>query len=150
MKIPDNKQYVLFGGSFVLANKLQWVADRRVEGLSSKQWFLLRSLYDMPKEPVPTITSLAKETDTSRQNVAKMLEALRRQNYVVLSDNPHDHRSRRVEITEQGLEILGRMAARSQDFFAGLFAGIDEKECMIAADVTVKMIENLSRMQENN
>ena len=73
LKVPENKQYVLFGGSFVLANKLQWVADKRVGGLTSKQWFLLKTLKDMPSEPKVTITALAKETDTSRQNVAKML-----------------------------------------------------------------------------
>lgn len=148
MKIPANHQYVLFGGSFVLANKLQWVADRSVEGLSSKQWFLLRTLHDMPAEPVPTITTLAKETDTSRQNVAKMLEVLARQGCVALGGNPHDRRSRTVELTPRGLRLLGAMAARSQVFFKELFAGISEEECAAAARVTVKMVANLHRMQE--
>lgn len=148
MRIPENNQYVLFGGSFVLANKMQWVAERTVEGLSTKQWFLLRSLLDMPKEPMPTITSLAKETDTSRQNVTKMLEVLQRQGCVMLGDNPNDHRSRTVEMTEHGLQILGTMAKQSQGFFEDLFVGISDEECAVAAHVAIKMIENLSRMQE--
>lgn len=148
MKIPENNQYVLFGGSFVLANKLQWVADRTVEGLSTKQWFLLRTLFDMPKDPLPTITALAKETDSSRQNVTKMLEVLERQNCVRLGSNPRDHRSRTVEITEHGLKILGTMAKQSESFFKALFSDIDEEECAAAANVTIKLIENLSKMQE--
>lgn len=148
MRIPENNQYVLFGGSFVLANKMQWVADRTVKGLSTKQWFLLRSLYDMPKEPMPTITSLANETDTSRQNVTKMLEVLQRQDCVVLGDNPHDHRSRTVEMTEHGLQVLGTMAKQSQGFFEDLFVGVSDEECRAAAQVIVKMIANLSKMQE--
>lgn len=148
MKIPENNQYILFGGSFMLANKMQWVADRKVEGLSSKQWFLLRTLQDMPKEPVPTITSLARETDTSRQNVTKMLEVLCRQDCVVLGDNPHDQRSRTVEMTEHGKRTLSDMAEQSQDFFKDLFSGISKEECATAAKVTVRMIENLYRMQE--
>ncbi|MEG0217871.1 MAG: helix-turn-helix domain-containing protein, partial [Raoultibacter sp.] len=86
MNIPENKQYVLFGGVFVLANKLQVVADKRVQWLSTKQWFLLRNLNDLPADPPPTITTLAKETDTSRQNISKMLEVLQRQGYVELQD----------------------------------------------------------------
>lgn len=148
MKIPENNQYILFGGSFVLANKMQLVADKRVTGLSTKQWFLLRNLSDMPLSPAPTITSLAKETDTSRQNVTKMLEVLARQGCIVLQDNPADHRSRTVAITEYGQQILGSMAYQSQPFFTDLFEGIDADECAVAAKVAIKMIENLSRMQE--
>lgn len=147
MKIPQNKKHVLFGGSFVLANKMQWVADRSVQGLSSKQWFLLRSLHDMPKNPPPTITALTKETDTTRQNTAKMLEVLQREGCVVLGENPLDHRSRTVEMTAHGLQVLGEMAHRSEAFFEGLFAGISQEECALAAQVTLKMIENLDKMQ---
>lgn len=147
MKIPDNNQYILFGGSFVLANKLQLVADKMVDGLSTKQWFLLRTLYDMPKEPTPTITSLARETDTSRQNVAKMLEVLQRQGCVVLGASPQDQRSRSVEMTEQGLHMLGQMAGQAQGFFTELFTGIDEDEAAVVARVMVKMIKNLEKLQ---
>lgn len=149
MKIPKNKQYVLFGGSFILANKLQWVADRKVDGLSTKQWFLLRTLHDMPAEPAPTITSLAKETDTSRQNVAKMLVVLQRRGCVTLRDNPLDQRSRAVEMTVQGLQMLEYMASQSQAFFEKLFSGIDEEDCETAAKVSIQMIGNLYRMQED-
>lgn len=149
MKIPDNNQYILFGGSFVLANKLQLVADKMVEGLSTKQWFLLRTLYDMPKEPTPTITSLARETDTSRQNVAKMLEVLQRQGCVVLGANPQDQRSRSVEMTEQGLHMLGQMADQARGFFTELFTGIDEDEAAVAAQVMIKMVKNLEQLQQD-
>lgn len=147
MKIPKNKQYILFGGNFILANKMQWVADRKVKGLSSKQWFLLRTLSDMPKDPLPTITSLAKETDTSRQNVTKILESLSRNGCVVLDDNPKDHRSRTVEMTEQGLQMLNCTAMEAGEFLQQLFSGISEEECAAAAQVTLKMIENLNKMQ---
>lgn len=33
MKTPKNKHYVLFGGTFVLANKMQTVADKTMAGL---------------------------------------------------------------------------------------------------------------------
>lgn len=148
MKIPKNSQYVLFGGSFVLANKLQQVADKRIGGLTSKQWFLLKTLHDMPEDPVPTITTLAREADTSRQNVTKMLDVLCREGCVLLKENPGDQRSRTVEITESGRQMLVQMREGSGGFFEELFAGIGEKECEAAAGVLLKMIQNLYRMQE--
>lgn len=148
MKIPENKQYVLFGGAFLLANKLQMVADKTVPGLSTKQWFLLRNLRDLSNNPPPTITMLAKETDTSRQNVRKMLEVLQRQGYVALRDSAKDHRSQVVEMTEAGAQILRQVAQEAAPFFTELFSGISEEECAAAANVVLKLIENLYKMQE--
>ena len=147
MKIPQNNRYILFGGSFVLANKLQVVADKTVEGLSSKQWFLLKTLQDMPDEPVPTITSLAKESDTSRQNTTKKLEALRKRKCVLIEDNQNDQRSRALKITEHGRNLLVSMRENSYDFFEKVFEGISDEECEAAAKVTIKLIDNLSKMQ---
>lgn len=149
MKIPENKQYVLFGGTFLLANKLQLVADKMVHGLSTKQWFLMRNLQDMPKEPPPTVTMLAKQTDTTRQNVSKMLEPLVRQGYISLSHNPQDNRSQIVEISPGGAVALKKAAADSGPFFAQLFAGVSPQECEAAALVVIKLIDNLYKMQEN-
>jgi len=148
MKVPENNRSVLFGGTYILANKLQWVADRTVPGISSKQWFLLRTLSEMPEEPAPAITRLARELDTTRQNAAKMLEVMRRQGYVVLGGNPGDRRSTTVKLTDEGRRILGVMSRQSQAFFEKLFAGISDGDCAAAAGVTVRMIENLLKMQQ--
>lgn len=148
MKIPENKQYILFGGTFVLANKLQVVADKKVKGLSTKQWFLLRNLSDVPTDPQPTITMLAKETDTSRQNVRKMLEVLQRRGYVALHESEDDRRSQTVHLTQSGGNVLRQVAQEAVPFFKELFSGISEEELEKSADVIVKLIENLHLMQE--
>lgn len=149
MKIPDNKKYVLFGGAFVLANKLQAVADKRVYGLSTKQWFLLRNLSELPTNPPTTITALARETDTSRQNVSKMLEALQRPGYVILRNSAEDRRSQTVEITEAGRKILCEVAQAASPFFAEYFNGIEQEEIEAASAVILKLINNLYKMQED-
>ncbi|HHT16784.1 MAG TPA: MarR family transcriptional regulator [Papillibacter sp.] len=147
MKIPEDKRHVLFGGTFILANKLQLVADKWVRALSIKQWFLLRHLSEMPQDPPPTITMLARETDTSRQNVSKMLEVLERQGYVRLERSPEDRRSQSVVLTEAGAQVLRAVAVEGAPFLHQLFSGISGEECAAAADVMIKLIENLSRMQ---
>jgi Transcriptional regulators len=148
MKIPENNQYVMFGGAFVLANKLQLVADKKIQGLSTKQWFLLRNLNDLSSNPPPTITTLANETDTSRQNVRKMLEVMQRQGYVLLQDNKEDHRSQSVILTELGKQMLLLTAKEAAQFFTELFSDIGEDECAISAGVIIKLINNLYKMQE--
>jgi DNA-binding MarR family transcriptional regulator len=146
MKIPTNNQYLLFGGSFVLANKLQLVADKTVEGISIKQWFLMRNLADMPTEP--TITSLANETDTSRQNVTKLLAVLERQGCVVINSDSDDRRSRTVTLTDHGRNMLTELAANAQPFMKKIFAGTKSEERDIAGKVMLKMIQNLMDIQE--
>lgn len=148
MKKPENKQYVLFGGTFVLANKMQAVADKTMHELSTKQWFLLHNLRDLPTYPLPTITTLAKEMDTSRQNVSKMLDVLQRQGYVTLRERAEDHRSQGVEMTGAGAQILHQVAKEAAPFFTELFTGISEEDCAVSAGVVVKLLENLHKMEE--
>lgn len=149
MKIPQNKKYIMFGGTFALANKLQVIADKRMTGLSTKQWFLLRNLSDFSSNAWPTMTELAKETDTSRQNVSKMLEVLKRQGYVELQNNVEDHRSQVVVLTESGCNILRQVAQEAQPFFDELFLDIPEEEYLVAAKVVIKMMANLNCMQKD-
>lgn len=148
MKIPENNQYILFGGVFILANKLQLVADKKAHGLSTKQWFLMRNLQDLSMEAPPTITMLAKETDTSRQNVSKMLLTLQKQGFVTLRGSETDRRSQTVEMTIKGKEVLALMSDESTSLFAELFNGISAEESEASAKVVIKLISNLMKMQE--
>lgn len=148
MRPPDNPQHLLFGGTFVLANKLQFVGDKLVEGLSTKQWFLLRNLMDMPIEPPPTITQVSQTMDSTRQNIAKMLEPMEREGFVTIENSPTDHRSRSIRITAKGLEYARQTAENGRHFLERLFEGIGSEECDAAGKVFVKMIQNLEKMQE--
>lgn len=148
MKPPESAKYLLFGGTFVLANKLQFVGDKLVDGLSTKQWFLLRNLMEMPEEPPPTITQVAQAMDTTRQNITKMLEVMAREGLVTLKGSESDHRSRSVCITALGREYGQRTAKNAQGFLARLYEGIHQDELDVAGEVLKKMVQNLQGMQE--
>ncbi len=148
LKIPDRADYLMFGSVFVLANKLQFVGDRTVEGLSTKQWFLVRTMMDMPEDPPPTITQIATEMDTTRQNIAKMLEAMQRDGMAVIEENTLDRRSRHVRITEQGKRQARQIAENAQGFMRSLFEGVAPDDLSAAGRVVVKMIDNLTKLQE--
>lgn len=148
MKPPKNIRYLLFGGTFVLANKLQFVGDKMVNGLSTKQWFLLRNMMDMKNEPPPTITQIADSMDSTRQNITKMLTVMEREGFIAFEDNESDRRSSRVRITELGLAYAKQSAANAQGFLERLYEGINEEELEIAGMVLKKMVQNLEKMQE--
>lgn len=148
MKVPENTKYLLFGGSFVLANKLQFAGDRMVEGLSLKQWFLLRNIMDMSNAPSPTIKQVAIEMDSTRQNITKMLEVMEREGLVKIKRSELDHRNRTVHITKNGMERARLTAENAQDFLENLYKGINSGERENAARVMLKMIENLEKMKQ--
>jgi DNA-binding MarR family transcriptional regulator len=148
LNIPDRADYLLFGGTFILANKLQVVGDKMVEGLSTKQWFLVRTILDLPSEPPPTMTQIAREMDSTRQNVAKMLETMERDGLVTLESVDFDRRSRRVRVTVLGRSHARRVAENAEGFLAHLFDGLEQSELQAAGNVVLKMIENLTEMQD--
>ena len=148
MKPPKNPQYILFGGTFVLANKLQAMGDHIVDGLSTKQWFLLRNTIGLPNDPPPTISRIAREVDSTRQNVTKMLEVLEREGYVMIMKNASDHRSLGVCVTSKGEERMKQAPKLAESFFSRLYEGIAPEDCETAGKVLLQMVANLQKMQE--
>lgn len=147
MKVPDNPKYILFGGTFVLANKLQAVGDKAATGLSVKQWFLLRNISELPAGPSPSITQIANAMDSTRQNITKMLDVLVRDGYVCIEPDAHDHRSRTVSLTEKAQKYLAAAPMQAQTFFDALYKDIGDSELQAASRVLAKMVQNLEEMR---
>lgn len=150
MKPPKNTKYILFGGTFILANKLQLLGDNVVKGLTTKQWFLLVNLIDLSKSETVTVSKLAEVMDSSRQNTAKMLEGMEKEGLVTVKQSKSDKRTRIVSITPHGLTITKESEISSQDFLGEVFDEISEEELKTASKVTLKMIENLERLKGKN
>lgn len=150
MRAPKNAKYILFGGTFVLANKLQLIGDNNVKGLTTKQWFLLANLIDLSKEEPVTLSKLAYEMDSSRQNVARMLESMEKEGHVIVNQSKVDKRSRIVGVTSLGLETARESEVSSQSFLRGVFNGIKEEDLEIASKVILKMIGNLELLKGNS
>lgn len=146
MKAPENPRHLLFGGTFILANKLQFAGDKSVNGLTTKQWFLLMNLRELSKVSVPSVNELASTMNTSRQNIAKMLDTMEKEGLVSVSQSAQDKRVKEVFITKKGQQLAKQSEKESQDFRDKVFTGITDNELAIASQVTLKMIENLERI----
>lgn len=94
-----DKRLVVFGSLFAIANRLQTEMDRRIEGISAKQWYIVMMLgmFDSP----PTLKQLAKISDTSHQNVKQIVVKLEQKGYVRLEKDPEDLRAMRIIATEK-------------------------------------------------
>jgi DNA-binding MarR family transcriptional regulator len=132
----------------VLANKLQIVGDGMVAGLSVKQWFLIKTIMDLPSDPPPTITQIVKDTDSTRQNVTKMLEIMERDGLVSIEGNETDRRSRRVRVTEAGHRQAKQVEKNAQGFLKSLFKDITPEDLEASGRVILRTIGNLAVMQE--
>ncbi|MDR1568174.1 MAG: MarR family transcriptional regulator [Streptococcaceae bacterium] len=149
MQEPKNLKYLLFGGTFILANKLQFVGDKMVNVLTTKQWFLLLNILDLSKEGVPTVTSLASAMDTSRQNIAKMLESMEKTGLVEVVTSVADKRVRQVSMTPFGMSQVKIAENEAQYFLREVFSGLSEDELALGSKVMLKMMENLEQLKGN-
>lgn len=146
MNAPENPRHLLFGGTFILANKLQFAGDKSVVGLTTKQWFLLMNLRELSKVSVPSVNELASTMNTTRQNIAKMLDTMEKEGLVSVSQSAQDKRIKEVVITKKGQRLAKQSEKDSQEFRNKLFVDITEDELATASQVTLKMIENLERI----
>ena len=144
MKAPSDKHFI-HGSIFWLSNKLQVAGDKQIEGLTTKQWFLLLFVDGIEGE-MPTITEIAKEMNTSRQNTAKLLEQLRKKGFVKIVGNPYDWRSQGVVVTEEGRVSLGKVSAIGESFIEQLFIGVSEEDITSVVRVFKQLYKNLDQI----
>jgi DNA-binding MarR family transcriptional regulator len=143
----SNDKYFIHGGIFLLSNKMQAVGDRITGEITTKQWFLLLFIRGMD-EALPSITEIAKQMDSTRQNVTQMLRVLEKNGFVSLSVIPEDKRSVGVSLKEKAYEMLDEISKTGAHFIQRLFEGISESETACAAGVLRKLFENLEEMEE--
>lgn len=146
MNIPSDKHFI-HGSIFMLANRLQTMGDRISGEITSKQWFLLMMISNLP--PDPPISRVAQVVGSSRQNVAKMLEQLEKKACVVLQTHPQDHRSRTVRLTEKSRGLLAQISRVGTEFIEQMFDGVSPEQIVCTKQVVLQLFNNLEEMEHN-
>lgn len=95
-----------------------------------------------------SITAVANEIRSSRQNTTKLLEQLSRKGFVALFQSEKDKRSRNVRLTNKGGKELARISQVGNLFVEEVFAGISEEEINAGKILFQKMIQNMDQMKE--
>lgn len=139
----------VFGGVFILANRLQVLGDKFDESLTVKQWLLLIGI--MKKEgDSPTISEVATFIGNSRQNIKKMALILEKKGFLVLKKDSQDARILRMSVTSKCKEHLYQRGTRELEFFEKLYDGFDTDLIRGLNNGITKLAENIIEMEKQN
>lgn len=137
---------LLFGGSLILANRIQSYGDTLFEDFSLKQWFLLVTILNMPEQN-PSINMISIRSGTSRQNIKKMLNLLFKKGYVNLEKSLNDSRALSVSLTPKARAYLTDNEDFGITLTERLFRGISDANIKNVNEVYSKLFENLNEME---
>ncbi len=142
-------QHYLFGGLFVVSNKLDTLLERELSQfeMTSKQWFLLLNLGVLFVSP-PTMKEVAQALGTSHQNVKQLALKLEQKGLLAMEKDPHDARVTRLKLTEKNQIFWEQTEAKGLAFINAVFQGIAATDLAAARRVIQQLWTNLSGLEE--
>lgn len=135
------KPYFLLGLLSAFDNRFQAVADRLIEEISWKQFFVIICV-NLCKES-PTIKELAGIMGSSHQNVKQILLKLEKKGFVNISVDGEDRRKQRVKLTEKCIQFCNDNDEKSDAAMKAMFNGISEEQIFITIKTIMQMEDNL-------
>lgn len=144
MKECKRKEQYIFGSILLLANKIQILGDRLIEDISLKQWFLLIIIKLIGKEN-PSVSDIAENMGSTRQNVKQMLNTLEKKGYVMTQKSKEDGRALSITLTEKCHKYFERNEYTGDVILDKLFQDIETSEY----DSIIKVFNILFRNIDN-
>lgn len=124
---------MVFAETVALFQRLRKVADEihQHEDMPEGKRTILQTLDAVGAQTVP---DLAEARGVSRQHVQKLVKPLEKEGFVQLVDNPAHKRSKFVELTEQGRELIENMDGQEARLLAQLQINATEEELRAVAN----------------
>ncbi|HEX2621733.1 MAG TPA: MarR family transcriptional regulator [Phototrophicaceae bacterium] len=108
-------------------------------GQSSARWQVLGRLM----EP-QTVADMARDIGYARQSVQRVADVLVKEGLIVYKDHPTDRRTKLLELTPQGFEVLTTIYARQVEWFQRIMDKLDANQL---AEIT-NALENIGQILE--
>lgn len=142
IEIPDDPLSRLSLSIFRLNGLLMWNGDRITGsiGQSSARWQVLGRVGDRPQ----TVAQMAREMGHARQSVQRLADVLAKEGLVIYKDNPADQRTRLLELTPHGAEILAEIYAQYEQWSRHMLTKLDTMqiaEVRVALDKVARILE---------
>lgn len=99
---------------------------------------------DLKKNGPQTVPRMARRRPVTRQHIQAIVNDLQRLGYVDLAENPAHKRSRLVQLTSKGYEVLGEIESREQL----ALEQADVQESAADLETTRRVLANLREMLE--
>jgi len=144
MRQPADDRNFIFAAAPMLANRLQVVGSQVTEAITFKQWLILLIVREMPAKS--TVSEIAKQYGSSRQNAKKLLDSLAKIEYVLLEQDPEDKRSYAVSITQRGKKFMKDAEKPGNAFVNMVFEGCTENDIAATKRVIMQTLINLDSL----
>jgi len=142
-----DKQKYIFGGLFLIANKLQVVGDQYLgkDGMTIKQWFLTVMISQFGDSP-PTLSEVAELMGSSRQNVKQLALKLEKKSFLCIEKDEQDARALRLKLTEKSNTYWRKREKEDNRFITELFKEFSEDEINVMHSAFKKLIDKIEKM----
>lgn len=145
------KKYLIIGELFSLANRMETMGNSPdyLGELTAKQWFFLANLNSFFETP-PTITQLANQIGTSRQNVKTIAEALQKKGFIKLERDQHDARAWRVHPCEKCRQYEMEQSKNNDEFVNRFMSVLTDSEIDTLEKCLYLLIDQTDKMKGND
>jgi len=142
MKVTDPFGRLIYQMERAMVNRLQ--RNFRSSGLNitAKQWRVLNSLWNQDGQ---TQQELAEKTQKDKGNMARLINGLEKQNYVVRIPNHADGRSKLIYLTQKGKEVQKELIPIAKTTLSEAQQNITERDLDLCKKVLQQALENLQR-----
>jgi DNA-binding MarR family transcriptional regulator len=142
-----DKQKFIFGGLFLLANKLQVIGDQHLgkEDMTTKQWFLTAMISQFG-DKAPTLSEVGELMGSSRQNVKQLALKLKEKGFLTIEKDDQDFRALRLKLTEKSRVFWGEREEKDNEFIVSLFNNFNEDEINVMFSSFSKLAENIDKL----
>ena len=110
-----------------LANKLEKNIDRHTRGLTARQYMTVLAVFHLPPEET-TLNNIAKKLGATKQNVNRLIAAVKQKGYITVSSDSSDKRAINVQLTDSGMQAMLENAKIGCAFLLDAFHGFSEDE----------------------
>lgn len=121
-----DKRLIAYVETFLLANRLQTVANMGMNEITAKQWLPLVMLRTL-KEP-PTLKELSEMCGISHQSTKQLVQKLEEKGYVKTEEDKKDKRAMRISITSKFDEWVKQYSDRNYSFVYEVFSCLSKEE----------------------
>lgn len=97
-----------------------------------------------------TVAQMARDMGHARQSVQRLADVLAKEGLVVYKDNPADQRTRLLELTPQGAEILAEIYAQSEEWSRHMMTKLDAMQLAKVSDALDKVAHIMETDQKQD
>lgn len=95
-----------------------------------------------------TAKDIMQEEHISKAHISKSVENLRQRGFIVLSEDPQDHRIWHIDLTERAKQAAEEVKAVREACRSVIYRGISQERLDMMEDVLADMIENTTQELE--